>query len=260
MKIDVLLGEGHVAPADVVGRLVIVVDVLRAATTVAVALANGARAVVPFEQVDEVAVRAKQFNRAEVRLAGERRMQRIEGFDLGNSPGEFTRDAVEGRTILYSTSNGTATLVATHGSRACFFAGFVNAGATVSAARAVSRNQLDCTIICSGTDRHAALEDVVCAGLLARGLARGRTELLHGDGSFIARAIAHRYRGNLAGLTNDSMHACALIDAGFDNDVSTCLDIDSVPIAVAYHDRQLVRHDASMTDDAAPRIAPSSRR
>ena len=122
MRIDVLLGEGHVAPADVAGRVVIVVDVLRAATTVAMAIMNGARAVIPFEHVDEVAVRAKQFERADVRLAGERKMQRIAGFDLGNSPQEYTRELVEGRTILFSTTNGTTALIGSQGARTFFIA------------------------------------------------------------------------------------------------------------------------------------------
>ena len=83
MRIDVLLGEAPVVPADVADRVVVVIDVLRAATTVATALANGARAVIPFETVDETIMRSKAYARGEVKLAGERRMVRIAGFDLG---------------------------------------------------------------------------------------------------------------------------------------------------------------------------------
>lgn len=242
MRIDVLLGEGHVAAADVAGRVVVVVDVLRAATTVAVALVNGARAVIPFEHVDEVALRAKQFERADVRLGGERKMQRIPGFDLGNSPLEFTREVIEGRIILYSTSNGTAALLATQGSKNCFFAGFVNMRATIVAARNTARPDCNVLVICSGTDRRSALEDVVCAGLLVRGITRARTDVTYGDGAFIARALSRRYDGDLTRLVTDSSHAQALIAGGFAEDVQHCLAVNTVPIAVAYHDRQLVRH------------------
>ena len=134
MRIDVLLGEAQIAPADVADRVVVVIDVLRAATTVAAALDAGARAVIPFETVDETASRAKAYARGEVQLAGERRMVKIDGFDLGNSPAEYTAASVDGRTILYTTTNGTMALAATHGARSCFFAAFVNVAATVASA------------------------------------------------------------------------------------------------------------------------------
>ena len=86
---------------------------LRASTTIAVALANGARAVIPFESSDEAIMRAKPFERGAVRLAGERRMLTIPGFDLGNSPIEHTRGVVEGKTVLMTTTNGTKALLTT---------------------------------------------------------------------------------------------------------------------------------------------------
>ena len=110
MRIDVFLNGSAVAPAGLIGRVVLVIDVLRASTTIAVALSNGARALIPFESAEEVIVRSKAFERTDVRLAGERRMMPIPGFDLGNSPREFTREAVEGKTILFTTSNGTGVL------------------------------------------------------------------------------------------------------------------------------------------------------
>jgi 2-phosphosulfolactate phosphatase len=221
---------------------VIVIDVLRAATTVASALANGARAVIPFKDTDEVALRAKQFERADVRLGGERRMQRVDGFDFGNSPQEYLRDVIEGRTILYSTTNGTPALLSSQGSRSCFFAAFVNARATIAAVRKATRPDGDVVVICSGTERRAALEDTVCAGILVRGIARARAEVSYGDGALIARIVSRRYDGNISRLALDSEHARKLVAAGFSDDVAYCLTPDLVPIPVAYHDRQLVRH------------------
>ena len=94
MKLDVFMSPGEIAPGDVQGRVVAVIDVLRASTCIAVALTNGARTVVPVEDVDEAITRSKQFDRSEVRLAGERKMVAIPGFDTGNSPLEFTLEAV----------------------------------------------------------------------------------------------------------------------------------------------------------------------
>jgi 2-phosphosulfolactate phosphatase len=242
MRVDVLLGEGHVTPADVAGRVVIVIDVLRAATTVAHAIANGARAVIPFKDTDEVALRAKQFERSEIRLGGERKMQRVDGFDFGNSPREYAREHVEGRTILYSTTNGTLALLSSLGARSCFFAAFVNARATIAAVRKATRTDGDVLVICSGTERRAALEDIVCAGLLVRGIIRARTGVTFGDGALIARTVSRRYDGNLARLAADSEHARSLLAAGFEDDVTQSLQADTVPVPVMFHDRQLVRH------------------
>jgi 2-phosphosulfolactate phosphatase len=92
MRIDVQFGVQQLAQADLQGRVVAMIDVLRASTTIAVALANGARTIIPLESSEDVAARAKQFERGSMLLAGERRMLRMDGFDLGNSPREHTRE------------------------------------------------------------------------------------------------------------------------------------------------------------------------
>ncbi len=240
MRVDVLLGEGHVATSDVTGRVVVVIDVLRAATTVAAALTNGARAVIPFGHPDEVALRAKSYERGEVKLAGERKMNRIPGFDLGNSPLEYTRDAVDGRTILFSTTNGTSALIASHGARACFFGALVNVSATISAMLAASEDGADCLIVCAGSEKRVALEDLVCAGMLVHGLEDAREGIELGDGALIAHTAASRYRGDMARLAADASHARTLAAAGFSADVNYCLEIDTVTVVVEYTDRMLV--------------------
>ena len=247
MRVDVLLGEAPATPADVADRGVVVIDVFRAATTVVTALSNGARAVIPFETVEETAMRAKAYARGEVQLAGERRMVRIEGFDLGNSPLEYTSEAVAGRTILYSTTNGTAALAATHGARTCYFAAFANAGATVAAVRLAIAAGGDVTIVCSGHERHLALEDVVCAGRLVRGITEGRDDVVRGDGARVAEAVERPFVGGIASVAHEAAHARALAAAGFEADVQACLTLDRFDGAVRYHDRQLQLDGASAT-------------
>ncbi len=239
MRIDVLLGEAAVTPADVADRVVVVIDVLRAATTVATALHHGAREVIPFETVDETATRAKAFARGEVKLAGERRMKRIDGFDLGNSPAEHTHDAVSGFPILYTTTNGTAALAATHGAHACFFAAFVNAAATVAAVVDAAGAEHDILIICAGSNRSIGLEDVVCAGRLVRGLLERISGSTRGDGARVAELVERPFVGGIASLAHEAEHARALTGAGFGADVISCLTLDEFDVAVRYHDRHL---------------------
>ena len=239
MRVDVLLGEGPVASADVAGRVVIVIDVLRASTTAAIALANGARGLVPCESVEDAAQRAKAMDQDAVRLGGERRMLRIPGFDFGNSPLEYTAAQVAGLTVVFTTTNGTRALTSSHGARACYFAGFVNSQATVTAVQHASKGEADITIVCAGTERRAALEDVACAGRLARLLLDGWRDAVSGDGARIAMQCEHSYRDDVAMLARDATHAQSLIAAGFADDVACCLTLDSVPVAVEYRDGQL---------------------
>lgn len=248
MRIDVLLGEAQVAPADVADRIVVVIDVLRAATTVAAALDAGARAVIPFETVDETASRAKAYARGEVQLAGERRMVKIDGFDLGNSPAEYTPASVEGRTILYTTTNGTMALAASHGARACYFAAFVNVTATVASVRSAIEHGGDVTIICAGHERHVALEDVVCAGRLVRGITAGVERVTRGDGARVAEMAERPFQGGVASVALEAGHARSLVAAGFERDVEMCLTLDRFHRSVLYHDRQLQLEPATRAD------------
>lgn len=244
-RLEVRFGESLCTPAEVLGRIVVVIDVLRAATTVATALRNGARGVHPFETVEETARRASEMDRESVRLAGERRMVRIPGFDFGNSPLEFTRDAIGGRTLLFTTTNGTPALVATHGARACYFASFVNVAATVEAVRReLETRTSDVLVLCAGHERRITLEDVVCAGRITRMLAgvEGVPHFTRDDGSYAAEQLEMPYRDSLESLGADAAHARALRAAGFGADVDYCLSLDAVPVAVAYSNHRLELH------------------
>src|SRR5581483_5504632 len=156
-RIDVVFGPATITPALVNGRVVAVIDVLRASSTIAAALANGAKNVVPLESADEVIMRAKQFDRSEVRMAGERKMLPIPGFDLGNSPRDVTREAVEGKTVLLTTTNGTAALVSVQGARDVLVAADVNFTAVATLRQTAARGGTDITLVCAGRERQFSL-------------------------------------------------------------------------------------------------------
>ena len=241
MKVDVLFGAGGVAPADMHGRVVVVIDVLRASTSIAVALSNGARNIVPFEHADEAAARAKSFERSEVVLAGERRMQPIPGFDLGNSPLEFTPAAVEGKSILFTTSNGTAALVATQGAHDVFVGSYVNLSALLAVLRHPSRAASDVTIVAAGKDRQFSLEDSACAGRFVRGLFDENPTLELNDAAHATMLLDKRYGRNLPRLFKEAEHGRALVSAGFEGDLAVCAAVDAYPVVPVYADRLITR-------------------
>lgn len=241
MRLDVLFSPVGLTPADTSGRVVVVIDVLRASTTIAVALANGARAVIPLDSTEEVVTRAKAFARSEVRLAGERQMLAIPGFDLGNSPREFTREAVEGKTMLMSTTNGTAAIGGVQGARDVVIASYVNFSAVLAMLRSALRGGTDVAIVCAGRDKQFSLEDAACAGRYVAHASKRLTGVVLNDAALAAVLIDRRYSENLLRLFTVSAHGRALADAGFKEDLAACAAVDSYPVIPIYQDRQITK-------------------
>jgi 2-phosphosulfolactate phosphatase len=239
MRVDVLFGPAAITPALVTGRAVAVIDVLRASTTIAAALHHGARNVVPLESVDEVITRAKSLDRSEVILGGERRMLPIEGFDLGNSPLAYRREAVEGKTVLLSTTNGTAAFAALPGAREVVVASYSNFTAVARVLRQAAKQGVDVTLLCAGRERLFSLEDAACAGRFVKALLRRATPPVLGDGAVACLLVDRRYGENLARLFGDAEHGRALADAGFAEDLVACASVDAYPVVPVYQDRQI---------------------
>ncbi|HEX6573737.1 MAG TPA: 2-phosphosulfolactate phosphatase [Gemmatimonadaceae bacterium] len=240
MKLDVVMSPGELVPGDVQGRVVAVIDVLRATTSIAVALANGAKTVIPVEDVDAAMTRARQFERSQVKTAGERKMLPIEGFDLGNSPGEFSAEAVAGCTVIITTTNGTRALMALQGARDIVVASYVNHAAVSAMLRAAARSN-DILIVCAGTEGHFSLEDAACAGRYVRSITHGNTSVTVNDAGHACALIDGRYGDNITEIFKDSSHGCALAAAGFSDDLTICARLDSHPVVPIYQDRQITR-------------------
>ncbi len=241
MRVDVFFTAREVGPGDVAGRVVAVMDVLRATSSIAAALAHGARAVVPGENADAIITRAKAFERDEVRLAGERRMRKIEGFDLGNSPGEFTPEAVEGRTVLMTTTNGTAAFSAAAGAKAVYAAAYVNFTPVLAVMRRALRRGADLAVICAGHDGRFSLEDAVCAGRFVRHATRRLTGVAHNDAALAAVQLHRKFGTDVWRVFETSGHGQALAEAGFADDLVACATIDAYPVVPTYQDRQITR-------------------
>jgi 2-phosphosulfolactate phosphatase len=241
MRIDVLFGPGNAVPSLVHGRVVAVIDVLRASTSIAIALANGARTVIPLDSPDEVIMRAKQFERSEVRLAGERKMLPVPGFDLGNSPQEFTADNVSGKTVLLTTTNGTSALLAVQGARDVVVGSYVNFSAVSTLLRTAARGGTDVALVCAGRDRQFSLEDASCAGRFARAIAKGIECVEMGDGAAACVVLDERYGDRLDELFADTEHGRALTEAGFAADLELAATVDLAPVVPIYQDRQITK-------------------
>ena len=126
MNIQVIPFANMCKKTDVKGKLVVVIDVLRATTVVTLALQNGAKSIIPLQSPEEVRTMRDKMNSTSVVTGGERHAVKIEDFDLGNSPEEYTVSAVNGKDILFTTTNGTTALLATEGAQEVILGCFLN--------------------------------------------------------------------------------------------------------------------------------------
>jgi 2-phosphosulfolactate phosphatase len=157
-----------VEPEEMAGGTAVVIDVLRSTTTIAYALDAGAKAVIACLEVADAFTLAEQFPADQVVLGGEREGVPVDGFQLGNSPEDYTWDAVGGKTVVLTTTNGTRAMV--HAAKAddVFVAALVNASAIVR--RLIDREHVH--ILCAGTDGKISEDDALLAGLLVDRLQR----------------------------------------------------------------------------------------
>ena len=241
MRVDVFFTPQEVTPADVANRAVAVIDVFRASTTIATALANGARVVVPLASSEEVVSRATSLGKGAAKLAGERKSLPIPGFDLGNSPLQFTPEVVDGQTILMTTTNGTTAVLAVQGARDVIIASNVNFTVVLTMLRTALRGGTDVAIVCAGHERRFALEDAACAGLFVRHLTEVDPSPEINDAAQAAVLIDRKFGKSLKKLAQSSQHGVALAEAGFGDDLAVCLKVDSVPVIPVFMDRQITR-------------------
>jgi 2-phosphosulfolactate phosphatase len=222
LNIDVALGPGEWDGGEFAGRTAVVVDVLRATTTVTAALAAGAGAVIPFADLDEC--RAYKGKEPGVLLGGEREGVRPPGFDLGNSPLEYTPERVVGRRIAYTTTNGTRALAACRGASEILLGALVNRRTVAERLAAAGR---DVTVVCAGKRGGANLEDTYCAGAIIELLeSRAADGVELSDRARIARAV---FRDREAGAVVASCeHGRTLVGLGYGKDVEYCGRVDAV--------------------------------
>ncbi len=236
------MSPNEMASGDTQARVVAVIDVLRASTSIAVALHSGAKSVIPADSVDEVITLSKQFERSQVRLAGERRMLMIPGFDMGNSPLEFTEAAVSGRTVLINTTNGTRALLGIQGARDIVIASYVNLSAVSAMLRAAARSDTDIAIVCAGTEGHFSLEDAACAGRYVSSISNtASSSVVPNDAAQACALIDRKYGDNIEKIFKDSSHGQALAEAGFGDDLVASAGVDSNPVVPIYQERQITR-------------------
>ena len=246
--IDVALTLEEVRGMPLTGVTAVVLDVVRASTTIVAALGGGARAVIPVATPEEARARGRRRGAGPVLVGGERGGAPPPGFDHGNSPAEYTPDRVRGRTVVFTTTNGTRALLALDGARRVAVGGFVNAGAV---ARWVAAEPGDVLLVCAGERGRFCLEDAVCAGLIVARLATPDGALT--DAARAARMLWDRYAGGLDAMLADAAWAQVLVSQGRGSDLPLCVALDVYGVVPVLREGALVASDGNLTPFGAPR-------
>ncbi|MGH7547089.1 MAG: 2-phosphosulfolactate phosphatase [Gemmatimonadales bacterium] len=238
MKIDVYFTPLGVVAGDLAGRGVVVIDALRATTTVITALANGAKAVIPAATSEEAVRLASNLEKDGVLLAGERKSLKIEGFALGNSPREMTPEAVAGQTIVLATTNGTPALVAAQGGEPVLVGAPVNFKALAARVRAALVQRGDLVIICAGREKQFALEDAYTAGRVIKAARKGIRKLQLNDAAHVAVGLTEQFAGWTQALEG-SEAARQLAEVDLAADVSFAAQADRFGVVPTYANRRI---------------------
>ena len=220
--------------SDMVGKQVLVIDILRATTSMVVMLENGATSVRPVAGVDE-AMALKQ-GQAGLLIAGERNGYKVEGFDFGNSPQEFTKDRVEGESLVITTTNGTQAISLSLAASHIWVGGFLNMTALVEAICGVGDEVF---LFCAGWKGHVNMEDTLFAGAVAQALVNKGWEI-GDDASRAAMALWGQARGDLHGFLAEASHVQRFQSMHAESDLDVCLQTNTSSKAVLYENGVLV--------------------
>lgn len=224
-SVRVHLSPGGVSEKELTGGVAVVVDLLRASTTMTHALGAGAREIVACESIEEAREVARGLAREEFLLGGERGGVRIEGFDLGNSPAEYTGARVRDKTIVFTTTNGTIALHRSLSATRVVVGCFANLSAVAGLAAA---SGLNIHIVCAGIHGRPCREDSICAGAMVAKLCEGGYECADAE-TAIAREM-------WAGVTSliDALRASEggqnLISVGLGSDIGICAAADCTEV------------------------------
>lgn len=228
MKIDIIISADYIKEETIEGKIVVVIDMLRATSVMTTALGNGAKMVIPTLTIEE-AFKQKALIGEDVILAGERQAKRIDGFDFSNSPLEFVKNKVFGKTVVMSTTNGTRALTQVQKGERVFIASVLNAKAV---ARKLIEINKDVVIVNAGTNGAFSTDDFICSGYIISEVQKS-TSCMTTDISRVAKDI-YENNTNIREYIKNATHYEVLKALELEEDIEYCCKKDIFDIVPEY--------------------------
>ncbi|GAB6168659.1 2-phosphosulfolactate phosphatase family protein [Clostridium carnis] len=231
MKLDLIISADHIKKEYIKGKVVVVIDMLRATSVITTALANGAKRVIPLLTVEEAfEVKNKLEAKGEkVLLGGERRALKIEGFDFTNSPLEYIREEISEKTVVLTTTNGTRAITLSLDAEHILIGSMLNAKAIVDAIKKLKK---DVVFINAGTNGEFSMDDFICAGymisLLTNNVMHDLTDIA------MTAKIIYESNNNIIDYIVNARHYNVLKALELEGDLEYCCKKDIIDIVPIY--------------------------
>lgn len=219
MKIDIIISADDINEGKIENKVVVVIDMFRATSVIVTALNNGCKEIIPCLTIGETLEHANKLRREEYILGGERKAVKIEGFDLSNSPLEYTREKVENKTILMTTTNGTRTLTKSIAAKKVLIGAMINAKAV--AEKLIKINE-DVVIINAGTNGNFSMDDYICSGYIISEILKKDENLVLTDITKTANMIYEAHEDILSYVKKAS-HYSVMKSLNLDKDIEYCI-------------------------------------
>jgi 2-phosphosulfolactate phosphatase len=218
-QLNVCLTPALIPLFKVEDHIVVVIDIFRATTSICYGIENGAEAIIPVSQVEECL--AYQEKQPEYLLAAERNGEVVNGFDFGNSPFSYTKEKVNGKTIVLTTTNGTHALHLSRAAKKIIIGSFLNLTAVCNWLKGQNENIL---LVCAGWKNNFNLEDTLFAGAVTEQLKNTNFRL--DDAAIAANDLYQLAKNGLDAYLKKTSHSERLKQLGIEKDIAFCLQVD----------------------------------
>ncbi|SMB96541.1 2-phosphosulfolactate phosphatase [Desulfonispora thiosulfatigenes DSM 11270] len=232
-KLNVYNTWQEVNSTIVINTVTIVIDVFRASNSIITALSNGASTIIPVSEID-VAFEIKK-NNPKFLLGGERKSLKIEGFNFGNSPLEYTKDKIQDKTIIFTTANGSRALNKVHLADKIFVASFANA--KYIAEKVINYNK-NISIVCAGTLGNTSLEDSLAAGKIIDEILKNTNYELN-DFAYLCLGSYRNNKNDLFNLVSNSANGKRLYELNKIEDIKYCIQEDTISLIPLYENKKI---------------------
>lgn len=236
MNIDIIISADHIEENLLKDKVVVVIDMLRATSVITTAFMNGCREVIPYLTVEQAREKSAEFKSGQCVLGGERRAVKIEGFDLSNSPLEYTENIIKDKTVIMTTTNGTRTLTECSKAKRVFVGAMINGKAV---AKKLIELGEDVVIVNAGTNGQFSMDDFICAGYMINEMLKMSSKLYLTD---IAKTANYIYENNagIESFIKGARHYGVMKDLNLMDDISYCMKKNITDIVPEYKDGHIM--------------------
>ncbi|MFV1883951.1 MAG: 2-phosphosulfolactate phosphatase [Balneola sp.] len=225
--IDVFFSVQAFQEEDLRGKSAVIIDILRASSSIVTAVNNGAKKIIPVEDMSDAMKIARTMDQNDYLLCGEKDGVKIEGYHLGNSPQEYTKEVVGDKTLIINTTNGTRAIKKANLANRIYIGSFLNQKAILNA---LAEHDDEVVLICSGWRGRLALEDTMFAGSLIHKLCKGNLPEKTKDGAKVAFGLFEKFGDDLEETIRQSDHAHRLRNLVPEDDVPFCCQVDKFSV------------------------------